>query len=163
MRGMPFSIGKERLQERHDSRCDSEERVPLQAGQRSDVKISLATDYTEKTDLYKRAYRSAPTVSRSNTSSATARAFVLTFGSFTAASIAVQAASKSCSLKSSIKIAERASESPMPVLMTIGRPHARYSPFFVGDDASFEKQRLIKEIPTSPAAKYEGISFGATE
>jgi hypothetical protein len=49
---MPFSIGKERLQERHDSRCDSEERVPLHDGQRNDVELILATDYTENTDLY---------------------------------------------------------------------------------------------------------------
>src|SRR5262249_12700121 len=47
-------------------------------------------------------------------------------------------------------------------LITIGSPHARYSPFFVGDEASFEKQRLMNEIPTSPAAKYDGTSFGAT-
>ena len=52
MRGMPFSIGKERLQERH---VRPGSRVPLQDGQRNDVEKSLATDYTENTDLYKRA------------------------------------------------------------------------------------------------------------
>src|SRR6185369_9348580 len=89
------------------------------------------------------------------------------FGSFANSGIAFHAPSKSRSVKPSIKIAAgdsfvKPSESPIPELMRIGSPHARYSPFLVGDEASLEKQRLINERPTSPAAKYDGISFGTT-
>src|SRR5215208_2150362 len=95
------------------------------------------------------------------------RTLVLMFGSFTNFRIAAHASSNSRSLKSLTNTAggdsfTSASESPIPELITIGSPHARYSPFFVGDDASLERQRLMKEMPTSPAAKYDEISFGAT-
>src|SRR5690349_9025758 len=56
-----------------------------------------------------------------------------------------------------------ASESPIPALRISGSPQARYSPFFVGDDASLEKHGLINEIPASAADKYEGTSELATE
>src|SRR6185369_13443042 len=89
------------------------------------------------------------------------------FGSSISFSISTRARSKSRSSKSSIRIpacdwSTRLSESPIPALMTIGSPHARYSPFFVGDEANLEKQRLMKATPTSPAARYEGISLVAT-
>src|SRR6185369_5218995 len=55
-----------------------------------------------------------------------------------------------------------ASESPIPEFRINGSPHARYSPFLVGDDAIFEKHGLMKERPASAADKYEGTSAGET-
>jgi hypothetical protein len=47
--------------------------------------------------------------------------------------------------------------------MIIGKPQARYSAFLVGDDASFEKQGLMNEIPASAADKKEGTSSDLTD
>src|SRR5690348_6855930 len=81
----------------------------------------------------------------------------------------LSAASAYCSgVKSLISTPARqrstsASESPMPVLIINGKPHARYSPFLVGDDASFETQRLMNDRPASAAARYEGTSAAGTD
>src|ERR1051325_8685594 len=107
-------------------------------------------------------------VFKSNNCSATARDCCLTSGSAAIDSIARPASTNSASEKSSISTPAfqsliSASESPTPALMTSGRPHARYSPFFVGDEASFEMQRLINASPASAAARYEGTSDDATD
>src|SRR4029079_2835523 len=105
-------------------------------------------------------------VFKSNNCSATARAFCLTSGSADISSIARPADANSASVKSSISTPAfqyfiNASESPTPALITSGKPHARYSPFFVGDEASFEMQRLIHASPASAAARYEDTSDDA--
>src|SRR5882762_11366693 len=55
----------------------------------------------------------------------------------------------------------RTSESPTPALIIKGRPQPRYSAYFVGDEASFEKQGLINANPASLADRYEGTSLDA--
>ena len=39
------------------------------------------------------------------------------------------------------------------LVMINGSPHARYSPFLVGDEATFEIHRLINASPASAAAR----------
>src|SRR5437868_430948 len=107
-------------------------------------------------------------VSRLKSCSATARDFSLKSGSATIASILLPVSAYSSSLKLSIKTPAfqsliSASESPTPAFMIRGKPQARYSPFFVGDDAIFEMQRLIKASPASAATRYEGTDDDATE
>src|SRR5690349_11895568 len=51
----------------------------------------------------------------------------------------------------------------MPALMMSGNPQARYSAFFVGEEASFEKHRLMNDTPASPAERYEGTTRAGTD
>src|SRR6266496_3292029 len=53
------------------------------------------------------------------------------------------------------------SESPIPALIIKGKPQARYSAYFVGDEASFEKQGLINASPASLIDRYDGTSRGS--
>jgi hypothetical protein len=47
--------------------------------------------------------------------------------------------------------------------MIKGKPHARYSALFVGEEASLEKQGFMKAIPASLADKYDDTSSDETD
>ena len=54
------------------------------------------------------------------------------------------------------------SRSPIPALLMTGSPLARYSAILVGEEATFEKDGLMKETARSAARRYRGTSEGAT-
>src|SRR5205807_8930688 len=107
------------------------------------------------------------TAQTSNRRSATSRECLLvSSASRTKLSRAIRAFSYSDFLKSLTSALTpsrviRTSESPMPALITNGRPQPRYSAYFVGDEANLEKQGLMNANPASLAERYDGTSEGA--
>ena len=113
-----------------------------------------------------RRYSPAPSTSP-NFCSATCRQRGLNSGSFSSISsfrtTSGQAASSSCRSATPTRLASRMSvASPTPSVAMTGSPQARYSPSFVGQEATFASVGFTKHRPTSAVANSSGTASGET-